>query len=276
MEATTSGARLLVIYLAAGLGAGILSGLLGVGGGIVLVPLLVIALKWEQKPAQATALVLVSMAALAGVVGYAAAGDVAWLPAAFILAGGLTGAWVGAILVQRIHAHWLQVAFGVVLIAAALRLVWPSSGGTVPLESSPALTPMLAVVYALSGIIMGLLSALFGIGGGIVLVPFLVTLLDFDQRLAAGTSLAVMIPIALLGAVRLTRPGLTQWSAGVRIGIGGIVGGVIGSQLALRLPIDVLAWGFAVLLLVVAARMMWIGLRRHRMSAESPIEGTLT
>lgn len=276
MEASAGGARLLVIYLAAGLGAGMLSGLLGVGGGIALVPLLVIALKWQQKPAQATALVLVSMAALAGVVGYAAAGDVAWLPAAFILAGGLTGAWVGAILVQRIHAHWLQVAFGVVLIAAALRLVWPSSGGAVPLESSPALTPMLAVVYALSGIIMGLLSALFGIGGGIVLVPFLVTLLDFDQRLAAGTSLAVMIPIALLGAVRLTRPGLTQWSVGVRIGIGGIVGGVIGSQLALRLPIDVLAWGFAVLLLVVAARMMWIGLRAHRMSAESPIEGTLT
>ena len=276
MEASAGGARLLVIYLAAGLGAGMLSGLLGVGGGIALVPLLVIALKWQQKPAQATALVLVSMAALAGVVGYAAAGDVAWLPAAFILAGGLTGAWVGAILVQRIHAHWLQVAFGVVLIAAALRLVWPSSGGAVPLESSPALTPMLAVVYALSGIIMGLLSALFGIGGGIVLVPFLVTLLDFDQRLAAGTSLAVMIPIALLGAVRLTRPGLTQWSVGVRIGIGGIVGGVIGSQLALRLPIDVLAWGFAVLLLVVAARMMWIGLRTRRMSAESPIEGTLT
>lgn len=275
MEATTSGARLLVIYLAAGLGAGILSGLLGVGGGIVLVPLLVIALKWEQKPAQATALVLVSMAAVAGVVGYAAAGDVAWLPAAFILAGGLAGAWLGAILVQRIHAHWLQVAFGVLLIAAAVRLAWPVSASATPIETSPALTPALAIVFVLSGLAMGIVAALFGIGGGIVLIPILVALLDFDQRLAAGTSLAVMIPIALLGAIRLTRPGLTQWSAGVRIGIGGIAGGVIGSQLALRLPTDVLAWIFAALLVVVAGRMMWIGLRTRRMSVESPAEGTL-
>ena len=275
MEATTSGARLLVIYLAAGLGAGILSGLLGVGGGIVLVPLLVIALKWEQKPAQATALVLVSMAALAGVVGYAAAGYVAVLPAVFILVGGLTGAWLGAILVQRIHAHWLQVAFGVVLIAAAVRLAWPVSASVTPIESPPAITPMLALVFVLSGVIMGLLSALFGIGGGIVLIPILVTLLGFDQRLAAGTSLAVMIPIALLGAIRLTRPGLTQWAIGLRLGIGGIVGGVVGSQLAQRLPADVLAWIFAALLLVVAVRMMWIGLRANRMSVESPAEGTI-
>ena len=275
MEATTSGARLLVIYLAAGLGAGILSGLLGVGGGIVLVPLLVIALKWEQKPAQATALVLVSMAALAGVVGYAAAGYVAVLPAVFILVGGLTGAWLGAILVQRIHAHWLQVAFGVVLIAAAVRLAWPVSASVTPIESPPAITPMLALVFVLSGVIMGLLSALFGIGGGIVLIPILVTLLGFDQRLAAGTSLAVMIPIALLGAIRLTRPGLTQWAIGLRLGIGGIVGGVVGSQLAQRLPTDVLAWIFAALLLVVAVRMMWIGLRANRMSVESPAEGTI-
>ena len=275
MEATTSGARLLVIYLAAGLGAGILSGLLGVGGGIVLVPLLVIALKWEQKPAQATALVLVSMAALAGVVGYAAAGYVAVLPAVFILVGGLTGAWLGAILVQRIHAHWLQVAFGVLLIAAAVRLAWPVSASVTPIESPPAITPMLALVFVLSGVIMGLLSALFGIGGGIVLIPILVTLLGFDQRLAAGTSLAVMIPIALLGAIRLTRPGLTQWAIGLRLGIGGIVGGVVGSQLAQRLPTDVLAWIFAALLLVVAVRMMWIGLRANRMSVESPAEGTI-
>ena len=99
----------------------------------------------------------------------------------------------------------------------------------------------------------------------------LVALLGFDQKLAAGTSLAVMVPIALLGALRLSRPGLTQWSVGVRIGLGGIVGGVLGAQLALRLPTDVLAVAFAVLLVIVAARMMWAGLRAPRDPLDSPV-----
>ena len=270
MESTAGGPRLLAVYLGAGLCAGILSGLLGVGGGIVLVPFLVLALAWQQKPAQATALVLVAMAALAGVIGYAVAGDVAWLPALFILAGGLAGAWLGAILVQRIHAHWLQVAFGLVLIAAAVRLAWPTAP-PVEIASAPDLTPTLAAVFVLSGLVMGTLSALFGIGGGIALIPILVALLGFDQKLAAGTSLAVMVPIALLGALRLSRPGLTQWSVGVRIGLGGIVGGVLGAQLALRLPTDVLAVAFAVLLVIVAARMMWAGLRAPRDPLDSPV-----
>ncbi|MFM7598056.1 MAG: sulfite exporter TauE/SafE family protein [Actinomycetota bacterium] len=271
METTAGGARLLLIYVGAGVAAGLLSGLLGVGGGIVLVPLLVLVLKWEQKPAQATALVLVSMAALAGVIGYAAAGQVAVLPAVFILAGGLVGAWVGAIVVQRVHPHWLQVAFGVVMFAAAVRLAWPVAPGAVSIDSSPALTPSLALAFVVSGLAMGLLSALFGIGGGIVLIPILVTLLDFDQKLAAGTSLAVMIPIALLGALRLSRVGLTQWSAGWRIGLGGIVGGLVGAQLALRLPTDVLAWIFGALLVFVGARMIWTGVRTGRELRESPV-----
>jgi len=258
------------MYVAAGVGAGILSGLLGVGGGIVLVPFLVLALHWQQKSAQATSLVLVSMAAVAGVISYAVAGNVAWLPALFILAGGLAGAWLGALLVQRINARSLQVAFGIVLIVAAVRLAWPTSS-TAVVDSAPAITPVLALVFVLSGLAMGLLSALFGIGGGIVLIPTLVALLGFDQKLAAGTSLAVMIPIALLGAIRLTRPGLTQWSVGVRVGVGGIVGGVIGAQLAARLPTQALAAIFAVLLVVVAGRMMWIGLRGSRNTRESPV-----
>lgn len=270
METTAGGARLLLIYVGAGLAAGLLSGLLGVGGGIVLVPLLVLVLKWEQKKAQATALVLVSMAALAGVVGYALSGNVAVVPALFILVGGLVGAWVGAIVVQRVQSYVLQVAFGLVMMAAAVRLAWPVGPGGAPIDFSPALTPALAVAFVVSGLATGLLSALFGIGGGIVLVPILVTLLDFDQKLAAGTSLAVMIPIALLGAVRLSRVGLTQWSAGWRIGLGGLVGGLLGAQLALRLPTAVLAWIFGALLVFVGARMIWTGVRTRRDVRESP------
>ena len=247
--------------IALGAGAGVLSGLLGVGGGVLLVPILVLVLRWQQKSAQATALVLVMMAAISGVTTYAVAGSVAWGPAAIVFCGAVVGALVGSAVVQRVHAHWLQVAFGAVLVLAAIRLVWPTGGQVDSLQTPPGLTPGLVVAYVASGLAMGLLSAMFGIGGGIILVPVLVTLLDYDQRLAAGTSLAVMAPTALIGALRLTRPGYTSWSRGVRFGIGGVVGGLVGARLGLWLPVELLSWAFALLLVIAAFQMFRTGIR---------------
>ena len=244
--------------------AGVLSGLLGVGGGIVLVPILVLALRWQQKTAQATALVLVMMAAIAGVTTYAVAGTVAWGPAIIVFVGAFVGALLGSAVVQRVHPHWLQIAFAFVLVTAAVRLVWPSGTPVDSVQTLPETSAGLVLAYVASGLAMGFLSAMFGIGGGIVLVPILVTLLNFDQRLAAGTSLAVMVPTALIGALRLTRPGYTSWSRGVRLGVGGVIGGVIGARLGLWLPVDVLSWAFALLLVVAAVQMCRTGLRGRR------------
>lgn len=256
--------RGLALDLALGALAGVVSGLLGVGGGLVLVPILVLALHWQQKKAQATALVLVMMAALAGAAAYAVGHSVDWTAAAVILVGSLTGAYIGSAVVQRVHPHWLQIAFGVVLVAAAVRMVWPAGGDLTSSPDVPALSAGVAGTYLVSGLAMGFLAAMFGIGGGILLVPILVTVLDYDLRLAAGTSLAVMVPTALLGAVRLTRPGLTSWSRGVRFGVGGVAGALLGAWLGLRLPVDVLTWAFAAVLVATALQMVRTGWRtRH-------------
>lgn len=253
-----------------GAGAGTVSGALGVGGGVILVPYLVLVRHVEQKRAQATSLVMVAMAAAAGCVPYARDGSVAWSAAVCILMGGLVGAWLGAHIVQRVHGHWLQIAFGIVLVLAAARLVWPGSSSAEEFTSPPDLQGRLAVAYVISGLGMGLLSAMFGIGGGILLVPILVTLLNFGQHLASGTSLAVMAPTALFGALRLTRPGLTDWRVGSRIGVGGIVGAVIGASVALYLPAEVLRWVFAGLMVVTAFRMIRAGWRLSRSPAAAP------
>lgn len=245
-----------------GAGAGVVSGLFGVGGGIVLVPYLVLVRGWEQKRAQATALVMVAMAATAGLIAYAMSGMVAWAPAVAVLAGGLIGAVAGSALVARVHSWALQVAFAGLLAVAAVRLITspvPEAGGDVA-----AMTPALAVAYVASGVAMGVLSALFGIGGGILLVPLLVAAFGYDQRLAAGTSLAVMGLIALVGALRQGSHGATDWRAGVLLGLGGAVGGVIGAILAQVLPVTILTWLFAVLLLVSAGRLARAGWRARR------------
>lgn len=242
-----------------GAGAGVVSGVFGVGGGIVLVPYLVLVRGWEQKRAQATSLVMVAMAATAGLVQYAIAGDVAWGAAAAVLVGGLAGAVIGSAIVARLQAWVLQIAFAALLVVAAARMVTapvPDASG-----SLPGLDVAMVLAYAASGVAMGILSALFGIGGGILLVPLLVTAFGYDIRLAAGTSLAVMGLIALVGALRQSRQGSTDWGAGALLGAGGAVGGLVGAALAQRLPLTVLTWLFAGLLCLTAVRLALAGWR---------------
>jgi uncharacterized membrane protein YfcA len=108
---------------------------------------------------------------------------------------------------------------------------------------------------------MGILSALFGIGGGILIIPILVTGFGYGQQLAAGTSLAVMMPIALLGAIRLTKPGFTNWRTGSIFGVASVPGAVLGSYIALSLPGDTLRSAFAVVLVVIAITIVRKGIK---------------
>lgn len=246
----------------AGVGAGVVSGLFGVGGGIVLVPYLGIVRGWDQKNAQATSLVSVAMAAAAALVTYAVSGRVAWVAAIPIVIGGLAGAVLGSALVKRLNSVVLRAAFVGLLIVVAVRLV--TEAGEPGQAAAPPMTAALAVGYALSGLAMGILSAMFGIGGGILLVPILVAIFGYDQLLAAGTSLAVMVPIALVGAVRQTSSGATNWQLGALLGVGAAIGGVIGSRIAAVLPVQVLTWLFAAFIVVVAARLGWQAWREWR------------
>lgn len=233
---------------------GIFSGLFGVGGGIILVPILVLLLHISQKKAQATSLVMVAVAATTGAATYAIGSSVEWTAVPFLILGGLIGTWLGTSVVKKTPDKWLQLAFSGLLVIAAARMVW---SGVNPVSSQPPdWTTALAIGLGLAGLAMGLLSAFLGVGGGVIVIPILVAFFGFPQQLAAGTSLLVMIPIALLGAARLTRAGHTDWGQGSRIGIGAAVGAVGGATLALALDASVLQIGFAVLLVFAAVQMI--------------------
>ena len=251
-----------------GFGVGAFSGAFGVGGGIILVPVLVLLLHMQQKRAQATSLVMVALAALAGFVTYAFAGFVAWIPAGFILVGGLAGSWLGSSVVKRTSDYRLQIGFGLLLIAVAVRLLWPT--GTADAGDVLDISTVVALGYVVSGVAMGLLSALFGIGGGIILIPIVVTVFGFPQQLAAGTSLAVMAPIAILGAWRQSRTGATDWRIGLRFGIASIPGGVVGAAVAVAVSGSLVRTAFAIVLLVIGSQMLrkgWSERRRSRSTA---------
>jgi len=117
---------------------------------------------------------------------------------------------------------------------------------------------LLAVVL---GFAAGVLSGMFGVGGGILFVPTLTLALGLSQLGAQATSLAAMIPVVLVGAWRQDRYGKVRWRAALVMGIASALGVAAGAAAADSLPEAVLRRLFAVLLLVTAARLVWSALR---------------
>lgn len=237
-----------------GVTVGVFSGLLGVGGGVILVPVLVLVMHVAQKRAQATSLVMVMMAGLVGGLTYALSGEVAWIPAGLLMTGGVLGTLLGTRIMQRTPDQRLQLLFALLMLAVAALLFVQSTGSNE--GAVPQVTAALGAGLVLAGFAMGMLSSLLGVGGGVIIVPILAMIFGFTQHTAEGTSLVVMVPIALVGAIRLSRAGHTDWPQGLRVGAGAMGGAVLGGTLALMLSGSVLQVLFAGLLVASAVQML--------------------
>ena len=250
-----------------GLLAGLLSGLFGVGGGTVIVPLLVLLLGFAQHAAHATSLAAIILTATAGAVAFGRDGAVDVGAALLIAAGAVAGAYVGASLMRRLSPGNLRIGFGVIVVLVSLQMVLglaPAAG-----SGDGTATGLIAGAGLVAlGLVAGVLSAVMGVGGGIIMVPAMVLLFGFSQHLAEGTSLAVIVPTAIAGAMRHARHGYTDWRLGGLIGIVGVVGAVAGAQAALALDAEVLQRVFGVFLLAIGAHML---LRRPDRSAPQEV-----
>jgi uncharacterized membrane protein YfcA len=246
---------------AVGVLAGLASGLFGVGGGVVIVPGLVMVAAFGQRLAHGTSLTAIVPIALAGAIGYATAGEVDLVAAAFMAGGAVVGAPLGVAALARIPQRWLQLAFGVLLVLAAVRLVMDASAAPAAGTGREAVDLLAAAGYVAVGLVSGGLAGLLGVGGGVVIVPLLTIAFGFPIVAAKGTSLAVIVPTAVVGTVRNRRQATTDLRAGALVGVGGVVTAALASQVSLGLDPVVSAWLFAGLLLLMAARL---GLRAAR------------
>jgi len=242
---TTSPARLVAI----GFGAGLLAGVFGVGGGILIVPALVALLAMDRREAHATSLAAVVPIATAGLVPYLLRGDVDRVATGWLLLGSLGGALIGTAMLARLSRRALAVAFTLLLLGAAIRLA-------LPLEPAERVSYSLGIAVGLVvvGLLSGTVAGLLGVGGGIVIVPVLVVALGVAPVVAKGTSLAVVVPTALLGTLRNSRAGIVSMRSAAWVGAGGVLAAVAGGVLAGRLSPTVSNVTFGVLLAAVAVR----------------------
>ena len=243
---------------AAGFAAGLCGGLFGVGGGIVMVPVLTRHFGLDQHRAHGTSLGAVGATALAGLAVYAAHGRVAWAAAVPIAVASVPAARWGARLAARARRETLLRAFALVTAAVALRLLWRVPAAA---AASPAAPLAIAASLALGGAV-GLLAGFLGVGGGLLIVPALTLLFHVPQATAQGTSLALILVTAPVGAFEHDRHGNVDRALLPALAAGAALGSAPAAQLAHLLPQAWLARGFAVFLLVSAAGM-WRRSRRR-------------
>ena len=250
--------RSVAAFAALGVAAGFASSFLGIGGGLVIVPVLTTLMRFPLKRAIGTSLAAIIVVSAVGVAteSIVRGENIHWATAAVLTAGALFGSWWGAGMLNRIPAGALRWMLAATLILAALRMSgivnigpstapfasWNSAGG-------PAATVAL-------GVLAGITSTLFGIGGGLVVVPGLTILFhDFAFHGARATSLAMIVPTSAFGALLHNRMSNIDLKAAMMIVPCSVIGAVTGVIVVNRLPDRPLRYVFAVFLLISVFRL---------------------
>ena len=244
--------RSIGLVVTIGIGAGFLSGMFGVGGGILVVPALVLLLKFDQRLANGTSLGAVLPISISSLVTYWSHDNVDWSMALWLAVGALGGALLGTRWIHVLPRRVLGYLFALMLVATAVRLFIPMSA-----DGRDAITAVAAVALVLIGLVTGTLAGLLGIGGGVVMVPAMVVFFSELNVVAKGTSVAVIIPTSIMGTWRNWKADNVDLRVAGIVGVAGIVSAIGGGIIADHMSQDLSNILFASLVLVVAMRMIF-------------------
>ena len=262
---------ILLILIALGAAAGFLAGLLGIGGGIVLVPAFIWAFPLAGLPeplvthtAFGTSLAIIFPTAISSTLGHRKRGNVEWHQVVPLAAGSMVGAFLGGSAAAFLPGLLLKGLFGFMQIAISARMFL--SRTYLPPERT---TPVPHSHLIMVGLAAGGFSAFFGVGGGVVAVPLMVILLQLPIHRAVGNSCALIVVSSMVGALSYVLHGWDicrdiPFSHGyVSFPVAAIIAPIsllmarVGVRVATRTAHDKLLKAFAVLLFIVGARLAW-------------------
>ena len=260
--------EIFLVSILLGMVSGLLAGLFGIGGGLVIVPVLVILFTAQGFPADlvmlmavATSLAVIILTAIASVLAHHRLGSVVWAKVFRLSPGIMVGAAVGAVVAKHISADTLRYILVIFLLYVAIQMALQVKPKPDHVKQSRALDFLVANI-------IGLLSSIVGIGGGTLTVPYLVSG-QMLMRNAVAVASACGLPIAVAGTVSYALLGwnvlhLPEWSLGyvylpvfLGTGLSSIATAPIGAKLAYKLPAAKLKRYFSLLLFVMAAKLMW-------------------
>jgi len=266
-----------LILLATGILVGSTSGLLGVGGGFIMVPIQLWALTSmgidatiATRVAFGTSLAVILPTSASGCYGHSCRGVVLWKPGMILGLSGLAGAFIGGSIAAHAPADLLKIIFGVVVLVGGLRMLL---AGRIKPGHKPKVNPL---YYVLWGFPVGIVSGMSGIGGGVLMVPVLVVAMGFSMLQAVGTS-CVAIALSSVGGISsyaingMGIPGRPDYSLGyidlllfILLAGTSVPAAQLGVRFAHLLPGRQLRYIFIVLMFYIGLRMIgvfaWLGL----------------
>lgn len=257
----------------AGVFVGVMSGLLGVGGGTIMVPIFRLAFGMSPLASTATSLFAIIPTSISGVVAHARAKTcVPKLGLALGVGGAVMspmGVWLASV-----SPGWLVICVAAIVIGFSAFKMFKKAvkcaptpragraGGNVQAASAKAVPdqPVLSrkqyLQGACIGLIAGLASGYVGVGGGFIMVPLMLAVLGIPMSLASGTSLIAIMILAIPGVIEQGLLGNIEYLAGIAIVVGSIPGALVGARLVRMVPERQLRFIFGGFLLVAAVMLM--------------------
>ncbi len=261
----------IMLYLLVGALTGILSGLLGIGGGVIIVPAFLYIFKMLGLPfavtmhmAIAGSLAVMAVTAMMSCFSHHRRGNLDWMLVKKLLPGMVVGVLLGSSLAAMAKPEILELLFGILLLVLAVRLLFVREK-VVP-EGQVVHFPRHAFLFLIT-LCIGLCSGLLGVGGGVLIIPIL-TAFGVSMHRAAGASATLIIPVALVGTINFLIVGLHQHlNVPHSIGylylpailftiIGGLIFAPIGTALGARFKGHVLKKIYAVVLFVIGLHFL--------------------
>jgi uncharacterized membrane protein YfcA len=237
--------------LLVGLAIGAVLGLIGAGGAVVAVPAFIYLFGLSSLQATTASLAVVAVSAATGAIPRMRQGQVRMRQALLFWSLGIIGTFAGARLATVIPESVVIAGFAVVMLGAALAM-WRKSSAVESMQdkrTAPWVLPVVAIA-------IGLLTGIFGVGGGFLIVPALVLVFGFPFAIATGTSLVVVALNSLTAlAFKFDTWGEIPWTVPALVIVGGLVGSVVASTMNHGIPQRVLERAFAVLLVILACWM---------------------
>ena len=244
----------ILLGLIIGVSGGFFGGLAGLGGGVIMIPMMTAFAGLAQREAHGTSLVAVVFTGAVGALTYFSHGTVDWRASLVLAASAMFFARMGALYAHSLPDRRLRRGFGVFIIAVSLLMIakaWLPGG-----RGSLAFWPQMLVLL-LTGTATGFVSGMMGVGGGSIMIPAMVILAGMPQHLVQGTSLLAMVPVGITGALTHYRLGNVHSRLALGLAAGAMAGGFLGGTVAHQLP------DFS-LKIIFACIGLWMGVKYVR------------
>lgn len=246
----------IILFLVIGLAVGCIGAMLGIGGGIIIVPLMSFVFGATPQEAAGTSMMVVLFNSLSGAFGYYKQKRICWDAAWKFALATIPGGFLGSYIAHYLGSKTLFIVFGIFFAIMAAMMFFKANAEPETEKCTAAPEKYNWKLGTVCSVAVGFIASILGIGGGIIHVPMMTYLLKFPVKTAIATSTAILTVSALSGAVSHAFLGHVLWIPAVGLAFGAIIGAQIGVRLVSKTKSSILAKLTALLVLAMGFKFI--------------------